>query len=95
MPGGTVNISFDMKGLAAAGGIVFPELISEGAGGAAVGNLLDTIAAPTAGWTTYNYSPAAGADVTGGVTFQLAIVCGADAACSNDVFIDNVTVTLP
>jgi len=95
VPGGTVNISFDMKGSAAAGGIVFPELISEGAGGAAVGNLLDTIAAPTADWTTYNYSPVAGADVTGGVTFQLAIVCGADPGCSNDVFIDNVTVTLP
>ena len=93
-PGQTVNVSFDMKGTALDGGVIFPELISEGAGGAAVGNLLDTIAAPTAGWTTYSYTPAAGADVTGGVTFQLAIVCGAVATCSNDVFIDNVSVTL-
>ena len=93
-PGQTVNVSFDMKGAAAAGGIVFPELISEGAGGAAVGELLDTIAAPTADWSAYSYTPTAGADVSGGVTFQLAIVCGADPGCSNDVFIDNVSVTL-
>ena len=94
MPGDTVNISFDMKGSAAAGGVVFPELIDEQSGGGAAGQLLDTIAAPTAGWTTYTYSPMAGADVGGGVTFQIAVVCGADAACTNNVFIDNVSVTI-
>ena len=93
-PGDTVNVSFDMKGTAADGGVIFPELISEGAGGAATGQLLDTIAAPTADWTTYSYTPAAGADVTLGVTFQLAVVCGGVATCSADVFIDNVSVTL-
>ncbi|MEM7431879.1 MAG: family 16 glycosylhydrolase [Pseudomonadota bacterium] len=94
MPGDTVNISFDMKGSAADGGVIFPELISEESGGGAAGNLLDTIAAPSADWTTYSYSPAAGADVGGGVTFQLAIVCGGAPTCSADVFIDNVTVEL-
>jgi len=83
-----------MKGSAVAGGVIFPELISEGAGGVAVGNLLDTIAVPTAGWTTYTYSPPAGTDVTEGITFQLAIVCGADPGCSNDVYIDNVSVRI-
>ncbi|MBT8050120.1 MAG: carbohydrate binding domain-containing protein [Gammaproteobacteria bacterium] len=95
MPGQTVNISFDMKGSAADGGVIFPELISEGAGGAAVGNLLDTIAAPAADWATYSYTPTAGADVTLGVTFQLAVVCGGAATCSADVFVDNVVVELP
>lgn len=95
MPGDTVDVSFDMKGTAAAGGVIFPELISESTTGAASGELLETIAAPMAGWTTYSYSPLAGADVSGGVTFQLAIVCGGDPTCSADVFIDNVTVTLP
>ncbi len=94
VPGDTINISFDMRGSAVAGGVIFPELISEGAGGAAVGNLLDTIAVPTAGWTTYTYSPVAGADVSGGITFQIAVVCGADNACSNDVYIDNVSITI-
>ena len=49
---------------------------------------------PAADWTNYSYSPTAGADVSGGVTFQLAIVCGGAPDCSADVFIDNVTVTL-
>jgi H+/Cl- antiporter ClcA len=84
-----------MKGTAASGGVIFPELISESTTGAAVGELLETIAAPAAGWTSYSYSPTAGADVSGGVTFQLAIVCGGDPNCTADVFIDNVSVTLP
>ncbi|MEO1596531.1 MAG: carbohydrate binding domain-containing protein [Pseudomonadota bacterium] len=91
--GQTVNISFDMKGSAADGGVIFPELISEGAMGA-TGEILETIVAPTTDWTTYSYSPTAGADVTMGITFQLAVVCGGAATCSTDVFIDNVSVTL-
>jgi hypothetical protein len=94
VPGDIVDIAFNMKGSALAGGVIFPELISEGANGAAVGQLLDTIAVPTAGWTTYVYSPVAGADVTDGITFQIAVVCGADAACSNDVYIDDVSMII-
>ena len=90
-PGDTINISFDMKGSAADGGVIFPELISEPAG---PGQLLDTIAAPTAGWTTYSYSATAGANVTEGITFQLAVVCGGAPSCSTNVFIDNVSVTI-
>ncbi|MBT8062211.1 MAG: hypothetical protein KJO85_05960, partial [Gammaproteobacteria bacterium] len=93
-PGDTVNISFDMKGAALAGGVIFPELISEGAGGQSSGQLLDTIVAPTADWTTYFYTPMAGADVSGGITFQIAVVCGGDNSCSNDVFIDNVSIII-
>jgi hypothetical protein len=90
-PGDTINISFDMKGSAADGGVIFPELISEPAG---PGQLLETIAAPTAGWTTYSYSAAAGANVSEGITFQLAIVCGGVPSCSANVLIDNVSVTI-
>ena len=90
-PGDTINISFDMKGSAADGGVIFPELISEPAG---PGQLLATIAAPTAGWTTYSYSAAAGANVSEGITFQLAIVCGGVPSCSASVFIDNVSITI-
>jgi len=94
MGGDILDISFDMKGSAVAGGVIFPELISEGAGGATVSNILETIVSPTAGWTTYSYSPAVAADVSGGITFQLAIVCGGDAACSNNVYIDNVSMII-
>jgi hypothetical protein len=90
-PGDTINISFDMKGSAVDGGVIFPELISEPEG---PGQLLATIAAPTAGWTTYSYSATAGANVTEGITFQLAIVCGGAPSCSTSVFIDNVSVTI-
>ncbi len=90
-PGDTINISFDMKGSAVDGGVIFPELISEPEG---PGQLLATIAAPTAGWTTYSYSATAGANVTEGITFQLAIVCGGAPGCSTNVFIDNVSVKI-
>ena len=92
--GQTVTISFDMQGSAADGGVIFPELISEGAGGATVSNILETITAPTAGWTTYSYTPAVAADVTEGITFQIAVVCGGAPTCSADVFIDNVSVVV-
>ncbi len=90
-PGDTIDIFFDMKGTAADGGVIFPELISEPAG---PGQLLDTIAAPTAGWTTYSYRAQAGANVTEGITFQLAIVCGGVPSCSANVFIDNVSIRI-
>jgi hypothetical protein len=90
-PGDTINVSFTMKGTAVDGGVIFPELISEPAG---PGKLLDTIVAPTAGWTTYSYSATAGANVTEGITFQLAIVCGGAASCSANVLIDNVSVKI-
>ncbi|MDH5262661.1 MAG: hypothetical protein OEX74_14760 [Gammaproteobacteria bacterium] len=89
-----VDISFDMKGVAADGGVIFPEFISEGAGGATQSQLLQTIASPTAGWTTYSYSPTAAADVSGGITFQIAVVCGGVPTCTANVFIDNVSMTI-
>lgn len=92
-PGQTVNISFDMRGSAADGGVIFPELISEEAVGAS-GQLLETIAAPPAAWTNFSYTPQAGADVTRGITFQIAVVCGGAPTCSANVFIDNVSITL-
>ena len=93
MIGDTIDISFDMKGTAGAGGVIFPKLISEGATGSD-GPILETIAAPTAGWTTYTYSPTITADVARGITFEIAVVCGTDPGCTADVFIDNVSVTI-
>jgi hypothetical protein len=91
--GDVIDISFDMRGSAGAGGVIFPKLISEGATGS-VGPILETIAAPTAGWTTYTYSPTITADVTRGITFEVSVVCGAVDGCTADVFIDNVSVQI-
>ncbi len=93
MTGDTIVISFDMKGSALAGGVIFPELFSEGMNGAS-NEILDTIAAPTADWSTYSYMATAGADVSNGITFQLGVVCGGALDCSADVFIDNVSVSI-
>jgi hypothetical protein len=95
MPGDTVDVSFDMCGTAAAGGVIFPALLSEvGGGGGATRVNLATIATPPSVWTRYNYSTAAGPNVNGGVSLQLDVVCGADSGCAADVYFDNVSVTL-
>ena len=94
VPGQTVNISFDMKGTIATdfGGVVIPELFSEGA---SVGtDTLDTITMGTTDWTTYSYTSTAGADVSNGITLQIAVICGGDPQCQANVFIDNVSLTL-
>jgi beta-glucanase (GH16 family) len=91
--GDVIDISFDMKGTAGAGGVIFPKLISEGAGGSD-GPILETIAVPNANWQTYTYSPTITADVARGITFEISVVCGAVAGCTADVFIDNVSVTI-
>jgi hypothetical protein len=91
--GDVIDISFDMKGTAGAGGVIFPKLISEGAGGSD-GPILETIAVPNANWQTYTYSPTITADVARGITFEISVVCGAVAGCIADVFIDNVSVTI-
>jgi hypothetical protein len=93
MIGDVIDISFDMKGTAGAGGVIFPKLISEGATGSD-GPILQTIDIPTAGWTTYTYSPTITADVTRGITFEISVVCGAVAGCIADVYIDNVSVQI-
>jgi len=95
VPGDTIDVSFDMCGSAASGGVIFPALLSEFGGGTGADRVnLDTIAAPPSVWTRFNYSQAAGSNVTGGVSLQLDVVCGADAICAADVFFDNVSVTI-
>ena len=95
MPGDTIDISFDMCGSAASGGVIFPALLSEfGGGTGADRQTLDTLAVPPSVWTRYNYSAVAGNNVTGGISLQLDVVCGGDAACAADVYFDNVSVTI-
>ncbi|MEE4163755.1 MAG: carbohydrate binding domain-containing protein [Woeseiaceae bacterium] len=91
--GQAVNVSFDMKGSAAVGGVINAELISEDGSGA-TGEILEVISTPTADWTTYSYTPTAATNVASGLTLQIVVVCGSDPSCSADVFIDNVSITL-
>jgi len=91
-----ISVSFDLKGTANTleGAVISAELFSEGAGGAVVAQPLDTPGAPTADWTTYSFTPTVAADVSGGVTVQIAVICGGAPACTADVFIDNVSIVV-
>jgi hypothetical protein len=93
--GEQIDIQFDLKGSAGAGGVFFVEFFNELSGGGvgAGSGILAVIANPTATWTTYNYTAFADASATGGITLQFNSTCGADANCFADFFIDNVSIT--
>ena len=92
--GQAIDITFDYKGSAGAGGVLFAEVFMELAGGG-VGpgpGIIAVIATPTSTWQTFSWSGVAGPDTSGGVTLQLNSTCGADANCFADFQIDNVTI---
>lgn len=95
-PGQSIDISFDYRGSAGNGGVLFAELFMELSGGG-VGpgsGIFATIAAPTASWQTFTSTGlVAGPDTSGGVTLQLNATCGAVAGCFSNFDIDNVTIT--
>jgi hypothetical protein len=96
-PGAEVTISFDLLGsLAGAGGVVFAEFFSElETGGTSKTEILGGGPIfPTGEWVNYSYTTTAGSDVSGGVTLQLKVDCGASAGCIVDAYFDNVSVTV-
>jgi hypothetical protein len=96
--GQAIDISFDIRGTAAAGGVLFAELFSEISGGgtsASVilgGGPLFPNADPNV-WTSYNFTGFTGPDTTGGITLQFNSACAPIAGCNADYFIDNVSIT--
>lgn len=95
--GQEINISFDYRGSAQAGGVLFAELFSEIAGGGTSSSVILGGAPlfpngdPTV-WTSIAFVGFAGPDTSGGITLQLNAACGADANCVSDYFIDNVSI---
>lgn len=95
--GQQVDISFDIRGEAAAGGVFFAEFFSELTGGgvsSAVilgGGPLFPNSDPDV-WTTYNYTAFVGADSSGGVTLQFNAACAPIGGCIADYYVDNVTI---
>lgn len=96
--GQAIDIQFDIRGTASAGGVLFAELFSELTGGGVSssvilgGGPLFPNADPNV-WTTYNFTGYAGPDTSGGITLQLNAACGAGAGCVSDYFIDNVSIS--
>lgn len=96
-PGQQIDISFDIRGTAAAGGVffaeVFTEIEGEGVSGAEIlgGGPLFPNSDPDV-WTSYSFSTTVGADPSGGMTLQFASICAPVNGCIADYFIDNVTI---
>jgi hypothetical protein len=89
-PGQTVNISFSYRGEAVDGGVAnaIIHFIADGV----VGTEEINIPAPTSEWQTLSKDIVASAGTSGGVDFTIGGVCGADATCSVDLYLDNITV---
>jgi hypothetical protein len=97
-PNTEITISFDLRGsVDGEGGVVFAELFSETTGaGPSKAEILNNTQPlfPTDTWTRYTFTTTTGPDVTGGITLQLAAICGANAGCNVDAYFDNVFVSL-
>ena len=96
--GESVTVSFDVIDVDTAGtGKVFvAELFTERAdppGGADNEVLLGGYDL-TGTWTTRTFTTALGADATNGVSLLFKADCGANTACTMDVFIDNVYIVV-
>lgn len=97
--GQTVTITFDARGAYGVGGVAFAEFFSEISGGGVSSSVL-LGGAPLAlnadpnVWTAFSFTTVTGADVSGGVTLQLAAITGADPGSTSQVYFDNVSVTV-
>lgn len=95
--GQQIDISFDIRGTAVAGGVLFAEFFSEISGGGTSssvilgGGPLFPDANPDV-WTPYNFTAFAGPDTSGGVTLQFNAACAPIEGCNADYFIDNVSI---
>ena len=96
--GESVTVSFDVIDVdtAGAGKVFVAELFTERAdppGGADNEVLLGGYDL-TGTWTTRTFTTALGADATNGVSLLFKADCGANTACTMDVFIDNVSIVV-
>lgn len=95
--GDQIDIQFDIRGQALAGGVLFAEFFSELSGGGTSkaeilgGGPIFPDANPDT-WTTHNFSATVGSDSSGGVTLQFNVACGGDPACASAYSIDNVII---
>ena len=95
--GQEVSISFDIRGSAANGGVLFAEFFTEISGGGTSssvilgGGPLFPNGDPDV-WTTYNFTAFVGPDSSGGITLQFNAACAPIEGCNADYFIDNVSI---
>ena len=96
--GQQIDIQFDIRGIAGAGGVLFAEIFTELSGGGTSkseilgGGPLFPNGDPNV-WTTYNFSSTVGPDSSGGMTLQFNAACAPVEGCIADYSIDNVIIT--
>ncbi len=88
--GDIISYSFDVRGSAADGGVLFLENFCE-TDNPLCGQNLSVINA-TSDWQTITGDFTLGAGVTA-YTLQFAAVCGASASCTADYYFDNISIT--
>ncbi len=95
-PNSQVTVKFFLFGSTGPGGVVFAEFFSELDGGGTSKNeiLGGGPLFPTGAWTSYEFTVTTGPDVSGGVTLQLAAVCGAVEGCSVNAYFDDISITV-
>lgn len=94
-PNTEVTIRFSAKGEGVIGGVSFAEFFSEISGGGTSSSVI-LGGGPlnlTSSYQNYEFTTFTGADVSGGVTLQFAVVTGGDSGSVSLLFIDNVSVT--
>lgn len=93
--GQTISVSFDFRGSAADGGVLFLENFTETLVGPPSHQDLSVLNpnADSSLWTTFAYDYTLGSDVSGGYTLQFAAVCGASNNCFADYYFDNISIT--
>ena len=96
--GQEVTISFDARGTTANGGVAFAEFFSELDGGGTssseiLGGAPLALNADSEVWSSFSFTTFAGPDVSGGITLQLASICGPVQGCTADVYFDNISIT--
>lgn len=99
-PGDLITISFWAKGNYANGGVSFAEFFSEvDGGGTSKAEILGGGplfgGASSATYQPFSFMTTAGPDVSGGVTLQFTATTGGAAGSSAELFIDNVSVSVP
>jgi hypothetical protein len=99
VPGQAFTVNFDWKGNNAVGGVLDIRVFSElSGGGVSKTDILAGGPIIPSDWTSFGVGGngvdlIAGPDVSGGVTLEMTAICGADAGCFSNVFIDNVSIT--
>ena len=91
-----LTIRFDVRGTITQPGAAFNiEFLTENdSNNPPTNEFLESITASIANWETRTYNVTTGPDASGGITIQWIAACGDVVGCAQDMYIDNVSITI-